>query len=255
MRHIFTIFVLAMTWCLPAQAQINNTVNRTISVRGEGEIRVVPDQVLISMTAESRGANLQETQKENDQSIKNLMDYASGPLGIEKKHLQTDYTSVEPVYQQCRYDDELSGKCSTLNVVYYAVRKGVQIRLDDPDQYENLITKALELGITHIDNIQFVTTELRKHRDRARELAAKASQEKAAAVAETLGVEVTKPLTINTESYSSFYWAGSSRRGQNQMTQNYIQQAPSSASGGSGDSLALGQINISATVHVVYEIE
>lgn len=252
---VLPIALLVLSSAAFAQTPLALAAGRSISVFGEAEVRVVPDQVLISMTAESRGPDLLATQKENDQAIKNLVEYATKTAGLESKYVQTDFTSIEPVYRRCDYDDELAGRCNPLEIVYYRVRKGVQIRLDDLDRYEDLITRSLQLGITSIDNIQFITTELRKHRDKARELAAQAAREKAQAIAETLGVKVVKPININVENYSSFYWHGYSRRGQGAMMQNVIQQAPSQPSGAGDGALALGQINISAIVRVTYKIE
>lgn len=232
-----------------------NVVNRTISVSGEAEVRVTPDQVIISMAAENRGVSLLDVQKNNDQVVKDLVGYATEVLGVAPKYIQTDYTKVEPVYRQCGYKEELAGRCNPLEIIYYRVRKGIQIKLLDLTKYEGLINKALKFGVTNIDNIQFITTELRKHRDTARELAAKASQDKAQAIAKTLGAEVGKPITINATNSSSYYRSGGSRRGHNSMMQNTIQNAPSPSSGGGDGALALGQINVSAQINVIYELK
>ena len=263
-KGFFTFLAALLVFSSTAQAQSSavtpTTSKRTISVTGEAEIRVVPDQILISLTAETRSTDMLVAKNRNDQTVKNLVKYVTKTAGIEPRHVQTDYVNIEPIYKQCHYRDELSGKCSALDIFYYKVRKGIQIRLNDPLKYEELITRSLELGVTQIDNIQFITTELRKHRDKARELAAKASQEKAQAIAGTLGMKVGKPTSINTHNHSYFHWNGGSRRsrhhhGQNVMMQNTIQHAPSSSSGDTSGGLSLGQINISAKVNVVYEIE
>lgn len=247
-------------WTGPVAAQgvpVNTVGARTINVSGEAEIRVVPDQVLISLTAESRGVDLKASQKQNDDTVKALVAYVTDTLGVKKEHIQTDYTTVAPSYRSCNYEDELSGRCNPLQIVYYSVRKGIQIRLTDLSRYEELVTQALQLGVTNIDNIQFITTELRKHRDSAREQAAKAAKEKAEAITAVLGVKLGKPVTVNTQNFSSFYWHGygGGPRAYNQMTQNVIQEAAPPSGGEGGDALALGQINITASVQVTFEIE
>ena len=232
--------------------------NRTISVAGEATVLVVPDQVQISMTAENRAADLMAAKEQNDQAVKALVEYATKTMGIEPRRVQTDFITVEPRYRQCMNGDEMTGKCDPLQIVYYTVRKGVQISLKDVTQYEGLVTKAMSLGVNHIDNVAFTTTEFRKYRDKARDMAAKASLEKAQALASALGVTVGKAITINTQNYSSYSWHGSydSQRGGNYMMQNAIQQAPA-VPGQEGDpgSLAMGQISVSATVNVTYQLE
>lgn len=258
MRSLF-LFIAATLACFPALAQNSAPPappSRTISVSGEGEVRVVPDQALISMTAENRGADIGQAKAANDRTVKALLEYITGELGVPAKNVQTDFVSIEPVYKQCHYEAEMTGKCDPLETAWYSVRKGVQVRLDELGKYERLVARALELGVTRVDDIQFITKELRKHRDEARDLAARASQEKARAIAETLGMQLGKPLTINTENYYNYYWNGSAQRGHSSMMmQNVIQNAPGGTAPPDGSTLALGQINISARVQVTYEME
>lgn len=260
MKNIILAALFVTFAVQPALAADAPAQPRYISVTGEAEVRVVPDQVQISLTAEDRGRDLMETKAKNDAAVKGIVEYATKTLGIEPRHVQTDFVSIEPQYRSCSYEDEMSGKCSPLEITYYTVRKGIQICLKDLTKYEGLMTKALELGVKRIDNVQFVTTELRKHRDKARDMAAQASREKADAVAAKLGMKVGKPSNINMSNYSAFYWHGSygsQRGGNNYMTQNAVQQAPSpvASEGSETGDLAIGQINVSAQVNVTYDLE
>jgi uncharacterized protein YggE len=259
-KIFFTVLLAAAFACNAAEAQtasLANAVNRTLSVNGEATVRVVPDQVQISMTAENRASDLMAAKEQNDQAVKALVEYATKTLGIEARHVQTDFITVEPKYRNCNDSDEIAGKCDPLQITYYTVRKGIQICLKDISQYEGLVTKAMSLGVNHIDNVEFTTTELRKHRDKAREMAAKAAFEKAEALATTLGMKVGKPITINAENYSSYYWHGSngSQRGNSYMAQNAVQNAPAAQAEGDTGGLAIGQINVSAQVNVTYQME
>lgn len=256
MTRLPAAFLILALAALPLQASADNaTQARTITTTGDAEIRVVPDEILISFTAENRRPDLADAQQENDRTVKSLIAYLTNELKIESEYIQTDMVAVEPAYRQCHYDDELSGACSPLEIVYFSVRKGIQIRLKKPDLYEPVVTKALKLGVTHIDNVRFVTSELRKHRDRAREMAATAAREKADAVAGTLGMTVAKPVTIHTGNIDVFYGHNGPRRGsQTMMAQNALQEVAGSA-GGNDAALALGQIIIRGQVTVTFEME
>lgn len=234
--------------------------DRTISVTGDAEVKVVPNQVQLSLTAEDRGRDLMETKAKNNATVTGLVEYATRTLGIEARHVQTDFVSVEPIYRSCDYRDEQEGKCSPLDIAYYSVRKGIQICLKDLTRYEGLVTKALQLGVTRIDNIEFVTTEIRKHRDKARDMAAQASREKAEAIAGKLGMKVGKPINISTQQHYSYHWHSSygSNRNNNSymnMSQNAMSMAPSAPSESGSGELAIGQISVSAQVSVNYELE
>jgi uncharacterized protein len=258
--HVLAVLVVAAFSFNGAWAQAGNRAdaqNRTISVSGEATVLVVPGQVQISMTAENRAADLMAAKQQNDEAVKALVEYATKTLGIEPRRVQTDFITVEPKYRQCNYDNEVSGKCDPLQIVYYTVRKGVQISLKDVTQYEGLVTKAMSVGVNHIDNVAFTTSELRKYRDKAREMAAKASLEKAQALASALGTKVGKAITINTQNYSSYNWHDSndSQRRNGNMLQNVLQEAPAESREGDTGDLAMGQISVSATVNVTYQLE
>ena len=182
---------------------------RTISVSGEAKVRVAPDQIIISMAVLNKEKSLDVAKKGNDNTVKSLINYFTETLKIDPKHVQTDYLSVSPVYYNCHHNEEREGRCDPLQVQYYNLEKGVQIRLKDLTQYEAVVSKSLKLGVNKISNVQFITTELRKHKDKARELATIAAKEKAQAIAGTLEMKLGKPITINLNNVG---WAYSGRR-------------------------------------------
>lgn len=263
------IFALVLTAAVflsltPAQAQPPMIMQPppepkgTISVTGEAQIRVVPDEILISMTVQNRHAELAKAQADNQKNVDRILRTLTKQMGIKPEHVQTDFLNVQPNYFSCDYRDRREGRCDPLAVEFFDVRRGLQIRLKDTGKYENLITQAIAAGATHIDNIQFITTELRKHRDKARELAAEAAREKAAAIAGTLDMQLGRPRTIHVDSTNWHYWGGFGRYGghsQNMMSQNVMQAAPSSAPADPDGGMALGQIKITARVSTVFEIE
>jgi len=224
---------------------------RSINVSGEAEIQVAPDQIIISMAALNKEKTLDAAKKGNDGTVKSLINYFTETLKIEPKHVQTDYLSVNPVYYSCNRNDEREGRCDPLKIQYYNLEKGIQVRLVDLTQYEVVIAKALALGVNKISNVQFITTELRKHKDKARELATIAAKEKAQAVAGALDMTVGKPISI---SLNNVGWSYSGRRSSRAMTQNVmVDQAGGMGDGGS--SLAVGQINVSASVNINFDMK
>jgi len=231
--------------------------SRTISVTGEAQIRVVPDEILISMTVQNRDKQLPTAQSENQRRVDSILKLLTKDMGIAPEHVQTDFLNIQPNYYNCDYRDRRDGKCDPLAVEFFDVRRGVQIRLKDTAKYESVITRTVGAGATHIDNIQFLTTDLRKHRDKARTLAAEAAREKADAIAKELGMQLGAPMSIHVDAANWSYWGGYGSHGghaQNMMTQNVMQVAPSSPTNPDGG-MALGQINITARISTVFEIE
>ena len=114
-------------------------------------------------------------------------------------------------------------------------------------------------GVNYIHGIDFQTTEFKKYREQARELALKAAKEKAEKMAAVLGQSVGAPIQIS-ESYSGspwWYWSSWSGwgYGRNQsMAQNVIENVPGD-SGEISETVALGKISIRAAVTVTFELK
>lgn len=223
---------------------------RTITVSGEAKVRVAPDQIIISMAVINKEKILDAAKKGNDKIVKSLISYLTETIKVAPKRVQTDYLSVNPVYYSCSNSEEREGLCDPLKIQYYNLNKGVQLRLDDLTKYESVIAKSLELGVNKISNIQFITTELRKHKDKARELATIAAKEKAQAVAGTLDMTLGKPFNINLNNVG---WSYSGRR--LGMSQNTMRNEGGAGMDDDGSSLAVGQINVTASVTVSFDME
>jgi uncharacterized protein YggE len=105
--------------------------------------------------------------------------------------------------------------------------------------------------------VEFRTTELRKHRDAARQQAIRAAKEKAVALAKELDVSVGKAQSIQEQTSGGVWgWSGFSHHWNyaNAMSQNVMQSAPAAVDGGESN-LAVGMINVTATVNVTFALD
>jgi uncharacterized protein YggE len=161
--------------------------------------------------------------------------------------IQTDYMRVEMSYP--------SGNGTIVD--HYRVTKDVQILLRDVQQFEQLLSQVLLAGANHIYDVEFSTSELRRHRDAARALAMKAAQEKATDLASAAGLRVVgAPLGINSYNYGGIASYGRWRsRGYSQM-QNVLQNAATANDGiGADGTVALGKINVTASVSMAFQVQ
>jgi uncharacterized protein YggE len=218
---------------------------RLITVTGDAEVRVVPDEVILTLGVETWNKDLNIAKQENDQRSQKIIDVGKKHK-IDKKYIQTDYLSIEPRYEHSYERKKFIG---------YFVRKSIVMTLRDISKFESILSDVLEAGANYVHGVQFRTTELRKYRDQARLLAIKAAQEKAKALAKELGQKVGDPYSIqeNPSGWWSWYnnWWGSRWRGG--MAQNVIQNVQSPSE--SDSSIALGQIKINAKVTVSFELK
>jgi uncharacterized protein YggE len=226
---------------------------RLITVRGEAEVKVVPDEVIITIGIETSNKILSAAKNENDRVVKSVLAIAK-KQDIDPKYVQTDYFTIAP-----RYDYQYADKLRDRQMIFagYFVRKNVVITLKDISRYEDLLSGILESGVNYIQGIQFRTTELRKYRDQVRVMAVKAAKEKAELLARELGVKTGKPSAV-TEDYDGFYSWNNNQLWDNRQNGLLDKNTMANAGGGNppeDSSIAPGQISVSAHVTVIFELE
>jgi uncharacterized protein YggE len=243
---VLCLAVFGMTVWTQDQAEAATEERGQISVTGEAEIRVVPDEVILTLGVETWNKNMEIAKRQNDTIVNRVLALVDD-YDIAPEHVQIDYVSIEPRYRSGYYEER--------DFIGFFVHKTLEITLRDLDNFEGLLADSLEAGVNYVHGIRFRTTELREHRDEARALAIRAAKEKAEALAAELDQGVGAPKTI--QEVQSGWWSGynswwGSSWG-NGMSQNVIQELGTGVIAGEG-SLAPGQISITAKVSVVFQL-
>lgn len=217
-----------------------------LTVTGDAEIKVAPDRVVISVGVESRSPQLATAKSRNDAAIAAIL-AATAKEQVVPADVQTDFIEINPVYQG---RDTAENRENYL-VDYYRIHKTVAITLRDVTRFERLLTAVLNAGANRVYGVNFQTSELRKYRDQAREMAVKAAIEKARAMATAAGLRVDKP-----ESISSYNSGGGPSYGRMQSNMNMVQNVASSAGGDSelSGTIAPGRITVSASVTLTFRL-
>ncbi len=227
-------------------AEADCNPNRSINVSGTAVINVAPDRALIQLGVQSNGLTPDLVEAENSAAIQKVMK-AVQARGVAAKDIATDLYVIEPIYED--YD--------SLYIKGYRINNVVAITLRDVRKTSPVIAAALKAGANQVLNVEFYTSELRKYRDQARELAMKAATEKANDLAGAAGAETGCVLNINENSWS-YYYGGWYGRNQNLWTQNTIQNAApvGGSDGTAGDEpVSLGQISIKAEVGATFSLK
>jgi uncharacterized protein YggE len=243
MRAFLVVLLLVPTLLCHAQLSSPNGV----SVGGDAQVNVIPDRVTILLGVETRNKNLDEASSQNDSLIRQVL-AAARKLEVNASDIQTDFIHVDLAYQN---------NDSTV-VDYYKVTKEVQIVLKDVSKFESLVSAVLHSGANHIYGIDFNTSELRKYRDQARQVATKAAIDKANDIAAAAGMKVVgKPTSLATYSYgggSSYrYCCGYSYGGN--MAQNVVQNQVGAGDSGTESTVAPGKIAVYASVTMTFQMQ
>lgn len=224
------IFFIALTAVLPVLAQQSKEVP-VVNVTGEGVVNVEPDEVLIKSRIEHEGSSAAEVKKQNDAVVDKVISYLKSQ-GVEEKDIQTDYVNLNKRYD---YNDKTYS---------FVANQAISITLHDIKDYEKIMKGLLENGLNRIDGIQFKSSEMEKYEKEARKLAVLDAQSRAKELAEPLGQEIGKAISISEMDYNNF-----------QPVYRMDEAVEMSAAKGSQQTIAPGELEIKIKVSVGFELK
>jgi uncharacterized protein len=250
MKIMAMAFLLSALGGAPVSAQQASTYDDRpkITVTGEAVVYVKPDRIVATFGIETSDQDVSAAKLKNNDIMKKAL-AAARDCGVPDKDIQTDYLSLQPRFRSDSAKEAFIG---------YFVRNTLVVTLNEAGKIEELVTKVLQTGVNYIHGVDFQTSELKRFREQARELALQAAKEKAAKMASVLSQAIGSPLQIN-ESYGGspgmYYsswgsWGSARNLG---MTQNTVQDLRGN-SGEAADTIALGKIAVRANVSVTFEL-
>lgn len=219
-----------------------------LPVTGEAVVLVVPDQVIVTVGIETRQPQLAASKEQND-AIAAKVNAAMTALGVKPEHVRADCLEIAPYYHHNDAKERLAPE-------HYRIVRTLVITLVDTRQVDTLLTGVVAAGATHVHDVEFRTTELRKHRDEARRMAIRAAREKASLLAGELGQRIGRATAIN-EGHIGWY-GYSSYRSRDSRGHYQAQNASYNAGGGegAGDTLVPpGQVAVRASVSVTFDLD
>jgi len=204
-----------------------------INVNGEGKVKVAPDQVLISATIETKGNNAKDVKKQNDEKMDAVLKF------IKKMNVPTADFKTKQVALNPQYDYEK--KKTTYNAT-----QTVEIVLKDLSKYDELMEGLVQEGINRLDKVSFETSKLVQLQSEARKLAMKDAKAKAEDYVSVLGQKIGKAFVISDN--SQIYHP-------QPMYAAMRMKESSDAMGASNETLAVGEIEVTANVSVSFILD
>ncbi|WP_366183699.1 SIMPL domain-containing protein [Flavobacterium ovatum] len=182
---VLTVFVMTMSY-----AQEIKLIPQ-INVSGEGKVKVVPDQALITATVETKGTMAKEVKKQNDQQVESVLKLIK-KMNLNPADYKTQRVALNPQYD---YEKKKHN---------YNATQTIEITLKDLSKYDELMEGLVENGINRIDNVSFQSSKMAQYESEARKLAIKEAKSKAEDYVSVVGQKIGRALTItdNSQGYS-----------------------------------------------------
>lgn len=229
--RIFLCLLLTLLYPFTALAD-TNPGPRLITVTGQAELLVFPDQILLSLGVETYHKDLAVAISQNDTAVKKILAQTQA-YRIDPKNVQTDRILIEP-----RSNDGYNKN----NINGYYIRKTITILIKDLSRFEEFFSAALKAGANSVYGIELQSTAAASYREQALRLAVAQAKTKANLLAAEMGERVGRPYSIQ------------------ELTPEWMATASNASFGvfnasPSTGSFALGQIRIISRVTVNFEIE
>jgi uncharacterized protein YggE len=203
-----------------------------VRVVGTSEVKVVPDRAVIEVGVEKQDPSASVAKHAEDAAARRILAVLRSS-GVEEKDVQTTFLSLQPQ----------SYTKKGVRVSYFVAAQTLTVSVRDLPKLDTLLEALIKAGGNRIDSIGYETSDLRKYRDQARELAVKAAREKAGDLAKALGQDIGKAQSI--EEVPDNQVAGL----QSNTYYDYRGRDKTVA-----PSIAVGQKSISASVMVSFEL-
>ncbi len=226
------ILILTVMTAVAVQAQ-EKMIQPQISVSGEGKIKIIPDEAVISIAVETKGEESSKVKKDNDVVIDKVLKYLK-TTKISQKDIKTERVSLYPQYDYQKKKN------------YHMATQTINITLRDLSQYEVIMDELVKTGINRINGVTFQSSEIEKLKSEARKQAIADAKKKAEDFAGALGQKVGKAILVSDNS-QSFY--------NPPMYRNVAMSADALGGGMEKETLAVGEMEVSTNVNVTFILE
>jgi uncharacterized protein YggE len=190
MKHL-AIAALMLLSAFSALAEEKPTPS-LVRVTGTSEVKVVPDQAVISIGVEKENASAMAAKHVADSAARNLLSTLRAN-GLDAKDMATTFLSLQPRTTYVKH----------VRVSTFVAEQTLTVTVRDISKLDGLLEALVKAGGNRIDSIQYEVSEPRKYRDQAREMAVIAAKEKAQALANALGQQIGKAYSVDELSDSS----------------------------------------------------
>ena len=208
---------------------------KTVRVTGTGMVTGTPDVVVLSIGVSVERDSVKQARTEAAEAMTGVIDSLKGN-GLLDEDIQTQHFSIHQRYDYIKGRREFRG---------YNVTNAVSAKIRDLDTVGNVIDDAAEAGgdLVQINSIQFSIDDNTKLKMQARVAAMQAAQAKAQTLATEGGVTLGKPISISES--GDFYVPGPIN----------LEFAFADDAAAVDTPIQSGQLQITVTVNVIYEIE
>ena len=227
-----SFLILATFFAIALQAQEQKAQIPQISVTGEGKVKIVPDQAVVSVGFQNTGKDAKEVKSLNDEVVDKVIKFLK-KSGVPATDYKTNNVSL---YKNYDYEKKKYN---------FLASQTLSITLKDLSKYDEIMMGLNDAGVNSISGVEFKSSKIEEYERDARKKAILNAKQKAQDYVSVLGQKVGKALLITDNSQS--YIPQPMYKG-NMMAMAEDASAPR-------ETLAVGELEINTNVNVTFALE
>lgn len=232
---LFACLLLVTTAGYDSHAQDSQNGKRTLSVTGNGKADAAPDVAYLTLSVETLAKNASRAVKDNAETTNKVIQVIKSKLGKNDKVSTAGY-SLTPVH-------EYNNQTNKTDFKGYRASNRIIVEAHNLKEIGNIIDATAEAGLNNIESLSFDTTKRDDFRRESLTRAVNDAKTTAETLAKAAGVKITRILQLS----PSFDYPVPVYR-------DYA-LAKEAAPAAPPTPIEPGDISVSASVNIVFEIE
>lgn len=228
------VLVVAALFALPADAQ--EAPPRSVTVSAMDTVRVSPDRAIVRFAIVTRAQDPEAVRQANEEASSRVLNAVRG-LDIPDRQIQV---------RTLRLEEEVEYRQGRRVRIGFIARRDVEVIIDQMDRLPAVVARVVQEGATEFGGIGYDIRDRRAQENEALRRAALRAREKADVLASTLGTSVRAVHSIVESGVAMPRppYADMAMRAMAEMDQ-----------GATPEAFAAGEIEVRATISVVFELE
>lgn len=193
MRKIAIVFVTLISFLL-AEAEVKHT----LTTSGEASVLVTPDVVFVTIGIQRDGLTAQDAQEVLKKDTARVLNTLIEKELLPVENISTDQYLLYPIYRKKKIEDADNNE-ETL--IKYRASLNLRCKITRIDQLAEILDTTVSSGANKIEDVDFSVSNPQIPKNQALQQAIENARIKAQLIADSLNVQLLKPLSIN-ENYS-----------------------------------------------------
>lgn len=181
------VLILALLVAGVSEAQEQKPQVPQISVTGEGKVKIVPDQAVVTVGFQNTGKDAKEVKTLNDEVVDRVIKFLK-KSGVPATDYKTNNVSLNKSYdyEKKKYN--------------FLANQTLSITLKDLSKYDEIMMGLNDAGVNSIQGMEFKSSKQEEYEREARKKAILDAKQKANDYVSVLGQKVGKALLITDNS-------------------------------------------------------